>query len=130
MATQIKPTAVLVDDHPAFLAAVNSILRVQLEILACVSDGRLALKAVAAFQPQIVILDVMMSGWDGFETATHILRASPATRVLFLSVIEDADFIAKAREMGAGYVVKSHMGCELLPAVLQMLSGELFFSRL
>lgn len=130
MAKQNKPTAVLVDDHPAVLAAVNSILWEQFEIVASVNDGRQALAAAAAFQPQIIVMDVMMAGWNGFETAAHVRHVAPSTRVLFLSVVEDTDYIAKAREMDAGYVIKRRIGTDLLAAALQTLSGKLFFSNL
>ncbi len=125
-----KPAAVLVDDHPAVLTAVRSLLQDEFEIVTTAVDGRQALAAVSAFHPELIVLDMMMTGWNGFETAQRIIEVSPFTKVLFLTVVEDVDYMAKAREIGASYVIKRRIRCDLLTAALQLLAGNLFFSPL
>jgi DNA-binding NarL/FixJ family response regulator len=129
MPLHARPTAVLTDDHPAVLATVGCILGPEFEIVAIATDGLQALKAVTLFQPELLVLDVAMPGWSGFETAERALRNSSATRVIFLTVYEDADYIDRARELGASYVLKRRMRSDLLPAALKTLAGTLFYSE-
>jgi DNA-binding NarL/FixJ family response regulator len=71
-----------------------------------------------------------MPGWSGFETAERALQASSTTKVLFLTIYEDIDYMKKAREISASYVFKRRMRDDLLSAALETLTGELFFSDL
>jgi DNA-binding NarL/FixJ family response regulator len=128
MTAHARPTAVLTDDHPAVLAAVCHILQREFEIVATATDGMQALEAVTFFQPELLVLDITMPGWSGFETAERALRTSPATKVLFLTIYEDIDYMEKSREIGASYVFKRRMRDDLLSAALETLTGELFFS--
>jgi DNA-binding NarL/FixJ family response regulator len=130
MKAQAKPRAVLTDDHPAVLAAAAYILRGDIDIVASAASGVQALEAVTLFQPELLILDIAMSGWNGFETAERVLRSSSITRPLFLTIYEDLDYMEKARQLGASYVFKRRMGTDLLRAALQTLGGVLFFSDL
>jgi CheY-like chemotaxis protein len=103
------PRVLLVDDE----SAIRTICRVNLESdgLAVVeaADGREALERVREQQPELVLLDVMMPGVDGWEVAEE-LGATPATRdipVVFLSARAAREDRARAQELGAvGYIVK------------------------
>jgi DNA-binding NarL/FixJ family response regulator len=130
MTAHPRPTAVLTDDHPAVLAAVCRILQRDFEIVATAGNGMQAFEAVTLLQPELLVLDITMPGWSGFETAERVLQISPATKVLFLTIYEDIDFMEKAREMGASYVLKRRMRHDLLSAALRTSKGELFFSDL
>jgi len=125
-----KPTAILVDDHPAVLDAACKIVQKDFEIVATAGNGQMALQAVIQHRPALLVLDITMPGWSGFETARRVMEASPATKILFLSVFEDIDYMAKAREMGASYVVKRRILNDLLIAAHQTLTGIPFFSGL
>lgn len=129
MTAHARPTAVLADDHPAVLAAIGHILERGFEIVAAATDGMQALEAVTLFHPELLVLDIMMPGQSGFETAQRALQISSLTKILFLTIYEDIDYIQKARELGASYVIKRRMGNDLLSAALKTLEGELFFSN-
>jgi DNA-binding NarL/FixJ family response regulator len=126
MPVRARPTAVLTDDHPAMLAAVGCILETQFEIVAVATDGMQALEAVEMHQPELLVLDIGMRGWSGFETAERARRTCATTKLLFLTIYEDADYIDRARELGASYVLKRRMRSDLLPAALQTLEGSPF----
>jgi len=121
-----RPTIVLTDDHPSALEAARTILQDEFEIVAAVPDGRQALVAASVFHPSLMVLDISMPGWNGFVTAQHVADVSPETKILFLSIYEDGDFVAKARQMGASYVLKHYMRGDLLKAARRTLAGELF----
>jgi DNA-binding NarL/FixJ family response regulator len=130
MTARARPKAILTDDHPAVLAAVRHILQREFEIVATATNGVLALEAVALLHPDLLVLDITMPGWSGFETAQRTLQTCSATKILFLTIYEDIDYIQKARELGASYVFKRRMRNDLLPAALETLAGEPFFSDL
>jgi DNA-binding NarL/FixJ family response regulator len=107
----------------------STILREEFEIVATTGDGRQAFEAVTSFKPELLVLDIAMPGWDGFETARRVMEAWPTTKVLFLTANENVAFRAAAREMGASCVIKRCMWKDLIPAAREALAGELFFSE-
>jgi CheY-like chemotaxis protein len=64
----------LVDDRPENLVALEAILSSLGQILVPVRSGEQAIAAVLADEYAVVLLDIMMPGMDGFETATQIKR--------------------------------------------------------
>jgi DNA-binding NarL/FixJ family response regulator len=95
----------------------------EFNILATGISGEAGLDAVSAFSLDIVVLDIGMPGKDGFETARRLKEIAPATRIVFLTVIEDVDYACTAREMGGSYVVKRRMRANLLTAAREAMSG-------
>lgn len=132
MAVSRKPkgNVILVDDHPGSLAAAREILEDEFDILAALTDGDSALEAISIFNPDIVVIDIGMSGKDGFEIARRVKERSSKTRVVFLTVMDDVDHARAARDMGASYVVKRRMRTDLLTATHGAMEGSLFFSPL
>lgn len=129
MTDVIRPRAILTDDHPAMLDTVSTLLQREFEIVATTSDGMRALDAVTSFKPELLVLDISMPGWDGFETARRVMEVSPETKVLFLTTHENTAYMDAAREMGAGCVIKGLMKRDLLPAARGAIAGELFYSE-
>jgi len=123
-----RPTVVVADDHRATLSIVVKLVSRDFEILASVSNGIDALHAVKELQPDLVVLDVGMPGMDGFETARRIRQQEIPTRIVFLTIVEDADYAKTASELGACYVVKRRIYSDLLPAAADALAGRLFLS--
>ncbi len=107
--TEAAPLVLLVDDE----GAIRAICRVNLESdglsVTEAADGREALESVREQQPELVLLDVMMPGVDGWEVAER-LASDSATRdipVVFLSARAAREDRQRAQELGAvGYIVK------------------------
>jgi DNA-binding NarL/FixJ family response regulator len=125
-----RATAVLIDDHPGALAAACEIMKDEFEILATGVDGDAALNALSVFSPDIVVLDIGMPGKDGFETAREVKERAPAARIVFLTAMEDVDYVRAAHDMGGSYVIKRRMHTDLLTAAREAMVGNLFFSPL
>jgi DNA-binding NarL/FixJ family response regulator len=98
------------------------------EVVATVNNGILAAQAVSLFNPDIVVLDIAMPGTDGFETARRIRELALPTRIVFLTITEDWDYVLAASKLGASYVLKRRIYSDLLPAVNETLAGRLFVS--
>lgn len=87
-----QATVLIVDDQPDSLKWIYEILQTRGFRVLLANSGELALETIGHVSPDLVLLDVQMSGMDGFEVCRR-LKADPATRdipVLFLSVAETA----------------------------------------
>jgi len=119
----------LADDHPAILALAAATLAVACMVIGAVRDGRELVAAVQRLDPEVVVLDITMPEINGIEAAREIHRSHPGTRLVFLTVHEDVDYARAAFAAGGlGYVVKSRLASDLLPAVRAALAGRRFLS--
>ena len=102
-----KPTILVVDDTPENLLLINDLLRKSYKVKVA-SNGERALSiAQANPQPDLILLDIMMPGMDGYE-ACQLLKSDPVTRdipVVFLTA--QTDEYQKGLKLGAvGYLTK------------------------
>ena len=124
-----RPRLILADDHPDVLEAVVRLLQQDSDILSTVTNGVAALDAVSALKPDVLILDISMPGLTGIEVARRLSSGGSTVRVIFLTVIEDADFArASLAEGGSAYVVKSRLATDLRHAIREVTAGHTFIS--
>ncbi|GIE86951.1 DNA-binding response regulator [Actinoplanes regularis] len=84
--TSARPTRVLVvDDEPNISALLSATLRLVAFDVRVAETGHSALVAVAEFEPDLIVLDVMLPDVDGFEVARRLRAAGSRTPVLFLT---------------------------------------------
>ena len=98
-----KPVILIVDDDPTGRLMMRAALEpAGFEILEC-ADGAAAVSAFAEQRPDLVVLDVVMPGMDGFEACAQMRATSPGrqTPILMLTGLEDIDSINRAYEVGA-----------------------------
>jgi len=120
----------LADDHDAILARVRAVLGEEFEIVGAVNNGRDAVGEVRRLDPDVLVLDISMPGINGLQTANEIHAARGRTKVVFLTVHEDPDFVAAAFSAGASaYVVKSDVTTDLVPAIREALEGGRYISQ-
>lgn len=125
-----KPLLLLVDDVPENLKIVGNIFKEANLQIAIASDGEFAIEAAKAQKPDLILLDIMMPGIDGFEVCKR-LKDNQETKdipILFLTAKNNIEDILKGYEYGAvDYVTKPFNPQELLARVQTHL--ELKFSR-
>lgn len=107
----------IVDDQPANLQVLGSILgKIGYEIVPA-GDGPTALKRLALRPPDLVLLDILMPGMDGFEVCRRI-REHPgfaATPIIFLSAADEKELVIRALESGGvDYITKPFNQAELV----------------
>ena len=132
--TSQSPAVVLmVDDTPANLGVLYELLSEASYDVLVAEDGESALERAAYARPDLILLDVMMPGIDGFETCRR-LKERPDTRdipVIFMSALSDTVDKVKGLRLGAvDYVTKPFQHEEVLARVhthltLQRLKREL-----
>lgn len=93
----------VVDDTPTNIAVISGVLKDSFRIKVATNGKKALAMARAPDKPDLILLDVVMPGMDGFEVCRH-LKATPATReipVIFLTAATDAANEEKGFEVGA-----------------------------
>jgi CheY-like chemotaxis protein len=117
-----RPRIVVADDHNETRAAIASLLASDFDVVATVADGRAAVEAAAALEPDLVVLDISMPGLNGFEAGALIRDLPDPPRIVFATAYEDAELTSAASALGASALVrKREMLAELVPAVRRAL---------
>lgn len=118
----------MADDNPAILRQVSNLLETRFEVEAVVDTGTRAVEAVARLKPDIAILDIAMPGLSGIEAARKIREMSLPTKIIFLTIQRDSDYLEAAAALDAGYVLKSRLHLDLLIAIEHAIAGKVFVS--
>jgi DNA-binding NarL/FixJ family response regulator len=122
----------VVDDNEPFRRFVCSTLgeNPELQVIGEVSDGLEAVQKAEELQPDLIVLDIGLPTLNGIEAARRIRKLAPESKILFVTQESSDDVVQEALRLGAlGYVVKTHAGSELLPAVEAVCQGREFVSR-
>jgi DNA-binding NarL/FixJ family response regulator len=126
------PIRVLVaDDHTVVREGIRHVLEREpgFVVVAEAANGAEALAAALAERPDVVVLDITMPGESGLQVAARLRDRLPETRVLILSMHDNAEYVMEAVRSGAhGYLLKDTAGTELRSAVRAVFEGEAFFS--
>jgi DNA-binding NarL/FixJ family response regulator len=118
---------VVADDHPLIRHALTTTIDEQpdLEIVGEATNGLEALELCRMFQPELVLMDVLMPKMDGLEATRQIKREFPRTSVLVLTAVEDPIYLSEALKAGAaGYMQKGATTQQTIGAVRKVLEGE------
>jgi signal transduction histidine kinase/ActR/RegA family two-component response regulator len=112
------PRVLLVDDNDALLDRASEVLTPACVIAGKVHDGNAALKAAETLRPDVIVLDISMHDMTGLEVAGHLREAGSTAALVFLTAHDDDAYERAAQALGAaGYVLKSRLASDLLPAV-------------
>jgi len=98
-----------VDDHEIFRGGIRFLLLAfdDIELVAEAYNGEEALRLCEQVRPDVVLMDIMMSGMDGIETTKAIRQRYPTVQVLALTSFYDRDLVKRAMQAGAiGYLLK------------------------
>lgn len=122
----------LADDHAVVRDGLRALLEAQgdIRVVAAEGDGRTAVRAAKAHQPQVAVLDIAMPELNGIEATRQIRLESPGTQIVILSIHATAEHVYRAMQAGAiGYLLKESAGSEVVTAVRQVAAGKRYLSR-
>jgi DNA-binding NarL/FixJ family response regulator len=126
-----KIRVLLTDDHALFRNGIRTLLAVETD-MEVVGESPNALEAVALarqLRPDIVLMDIGMPGMSSFEATRQIRKERPDTKVVFLSMYDDEDYLAECVDIGAsGYILKDSPVEQLLTAVREVFHGGSYLS--
>jgi DNA-binding NarL/FixJ family response regulator len=117
------------EDHAAVRTSVVRLLSKHYDVVGTVSDGRALLEATDAMHPDVLVVDLSLPVISGIEAATILRKTAHTSKIVFITVHNDPDFVRAARDAGAlGYVLKQQMSTDLSQAVEKAYAGEWFTS--
>jgi len=107
----------VVDDEPSITNLVSAYLKPEGYEVFIASDGNAGLKAIRAFKPDLVILDVMLPGMDGIELLSRLRRESDVYIIMLTARTEETDKIVGLSVGADDYVTKPFSPRELVARV-------------
>jgi len=123
---------VLADDHDLVRSGLKLLLEMVpgVKVVSEARNGEELLEAVQRDAPDLVVTDISMRGMDGLTALSRLQGlATPAPRVLVVSMHDSPDFIRRALKLGAaGYVMKEGSALELEHAVKSVMAGHIYYS--
>ena len=117
----------LIDDHTLLRRGLVALLSQQtdLKVVGEAGDASQALRLVPGLQPDVILLDNHLPGVCGIDAIAGLREASPCSRILMLTVSEDAEDLANALRKGAqGYLLKTIEGYLLAENIHRAMRGE------
>jgi DNA-binding NarL/FixJ family response regulator len=121
----------LVEDHKIVRQGLRALLDAQpdIEVVGEAEDGRSGLKEIEQKRPDIAILDLGMPKLNGIDATKQIIKLSPETKVIVLSMHAGDEYVRPAIRAGAsGYLLKGSGLSDLVSAIYAIHKGEAFFS--
>jgi DNA-binding NarL/FixJ family response regulator len=124
-----KKTILIVDDHGLFREGLKAIIErnATFEVVGEAGNGREALKMVQRFKPDVALIDMSLPDQSGIELTRDVLKFSPKTRIMMVSMHSKIDYIVGAFRAGAtGYVIKESASDKLLQGIKTVIKGDFF----
>lgn len=121
-----------VDDHDLLTSGIRYVLLScdDMELVATASNGEEALDLCEQTRPDVILMDMMMSGMDGPTTTRAIREQFPQVQILALSSFDDQELVQRAITAGAiGYLLKGVTPDELTEAIRAAYSGRTTMAR-
>lgn len=129
MNTGHRIRVLIADDHAIVRAGVRMLLEAQddVEVVGEAADGREALRLARQLRPDVVLMDIAMPEMTGLEATREVLRGTPGTRVLILTMHGTDEYFFRLLEAGAsGYLLKEAAPSDLVSAVRVVDGGGVF----
>lgn len=120
---------VVVDDDRLVGTSLKTILQAggEVNVVDVGCSGQEAIELYRLHRPDVILMDIRMSGMSGLDAAEKILSFDPAARILFLTTFSDDAYIIRALKMGArGYILKQDYE-SILPALKAVYNGQSVF---
>ena len=121
-----KIRILIVDDHPMMREALQIALAEELDmqVIGEASDGSEALILARALNPDVTLMDLLMSGTDAIEAIGGIIEANPKAKILVVTSLEDEGKVLAAVKAGAlGYFPKTAPRAFMLEAIRKVADG-------
>src|SRR5580704_11901 len=126
-----KKRILVVDDHPIVRQGLSLLLNREPDLVVCgeAEEATGAMHVLASARPDVLIVDISLTGPDGLDLLKNIRITHPALPVLILSMHEESIYAERALRAGAnGYIMKQEATEKVLVAVRRILSGEIYVS--
>ena len=124
-----NPRVLIADDNEILVKRVAEHLASSFKIVGVAHDGQDLVAKTLDLAPDVVVADIAMPLLTGIEAVHQLRKSGLGTRLVFLTVHSEDEFLNACLEEGAlGYVAKSRMTTDLIPALHSVMAGKLFIS--
>jgi two-component system, NarL family, response regulator NreC len=126
-----KIRVLLADDHMLFRQGIRTLLSAEpdIEVAGEAGNASDAVNLSRQMRPDVVLMDIGMAGMSSFEATRQIRKERPDTRVVFLSMYDDEDYLAECVDIGAnGYILKESPAEQLVTAIREVNRGGSYLS--
>jgi two-component system nitrate/nitrite response regulator NarL len=127
MGSDLEVRILLVDDHTLLREALRTVLAAvdDFQVVGDVGDGRIAIGLAARLRPTVVLLDVEIPDNQVTATVRGLLRASPQSRVIVLSMYDDPRLVQRVLALGASSFLHKSIGRhDLVTAIRACATGD------
>lgn len=127
-----KQKVFVLDDHPIVRQGLALLINQEPDLVVSgqAEEAHSALKGIASCRPDIVIVDISLSGPDGLEVIKTIRTTDASLPVLVLSMHEETVYAERALRAGAnGYIMKQEATDKVLVALRRILNHEIYVSE-
>jgi DNA-binding NarL/FixJ family response regulator len=126
-----KTRVLIAEDHTLMAEGLRKLLECEFESVRTVANGRQLLEVVAAWTPDIVLLDIGMPLLNGIEATRRLGKVSPSTKVVMVTAHNEPQYVVESFRAGAtGFVLKRCAVSELVNAIRQVLDGHTYVTPL
>lgn len=122
---------VLIDDDALVVVSLKAILEANedIEVVAMGHSGEEAIKLYEQYKPDVLLMDIRMSGMSGLGAGEEILGKHSDARILYLTTFMDDEYIVRALNIGAkGYILKQDFE-GIAPALMAVAKGQSVFGQ-
>ena len=125
----MKTQVLLADDHLIFLEAMKRLVESRCRVVGTASDGQTLISLAEKLRPEVILADINMPNLNGLEACERLLTKLPQSKIIFLTVNEDAETAREAFRRGAaGYLLKKSAPVELFDAIRAVVNGRLYLT--
>ena len=117
----------LVDDHPAFLTGLTTLVESEpdMMVVAKAGDGSKAVEIYRTIKPDVVLMDLRLPGMGGVEAIMAIRKESPAARIIVLTTFDTDEDVYRAIQSGAkSYLLKDTSHSDLSKTIRDVHAGK------
>ncbi len=118
-------TIIVIDDSPFASKQIKDLVEENgYSVIGYAKNGEEGIQLYKEQQPDIVILDIIMPGIDGLETAEILMKLNPKVKILMLSSLCDSGTLDEVRGIGLKYLIPKPWEDDVLLATLEMLKQQ------
>lgn len=126
-----RPRVLVVDDHRDVLRQVSAFLATDFDVVAIAADGHQAIDMAQQVSPDLIVLDLVMPGFDGFQVAYRLQELGSSARIVLLTLHEGVEYATRAFRVGCwGFVSKTRLRVDLISALKHVIEGRRFVPSL
>ena len=125
-----RTRVLLADDHQVLRYGLRIILEAEgLDVVGEASDGREAIRLGEKLKPDVAVVDIFMPLLNGIDVARELLKSSPKTKIIILSMYGEDRFVLESLRAGVtAYVLKNQAASTLIQAIQAVCKGEVYLS--